>query len=89
MLLPPRPRIRHQGKGVKEAGDPHAEIEGVTMSRPEDKTTEAEPDSAQDADEEVERAEPGTPPIDEDVAGSVNAALPDLDEQGDAPYSGS
>ena len=50
------------------------------MSRPEDKTTEAEPDSAQDADEEVERAEPGTPPIDEDVAGSVNAALPDADE---------
>jgi hypothetical protein len=48
------------------------------MSRPEDSSTETEP-----AGEEAERAEvsePATPPIDEDVAGSVNAAVHDADE---------
>jgi hypothetical protein len=50
------------------------------MSRREEKTTEAELNLARDAEEEVESTEPGTPPIDEDIAGSVNAALPDADE---------
>jgi hypothetical protein len=48
------------------------------MSRPEDSRTETEP-----AGEEAESAdvpEPATPPIDEDVAGSVNAAVHDADE---------
>jgi hypothetical protein len=48
------------------------------MSRPEDSRAETEP-----AGEEAERAdvpEPATPPIDEDVAGSVNAAVHDADE---------
>jgi hypothetical protein len=88
MLLPPGRVSATRERALTKLETHTRKIEGVTMSRPEDKTTEAEPDSAQDADEEVERAEPGTPPIDEDVAGSVNAALPDLDEQGDAPYSG-
>jgi hypothetical protein len=44
------------------------------MSRPEQ--TEAEPAERQTADDEVDEApEPAKPPIDEDVAGSVNAAL--------------
>jgi len=59
------------------------------MSRPEEETTEAKRHSAGEADEEAESNKPGTPPIDEDVAGSVNAAVPDVDEQGDAPHSGS
>jgi hypothetical protein len=50
------------------------------MSRPEEKTAEAEPTPARDAEGEAESTEPGTPPIDEDVAGSVNAALPEADE---------
>ncbi len=33
-----------------------------------------------DAEGESEITEPGTPPIDEDVAGSVNAALPEADD---------
>lgn len=43
------------------------------MSRPEQ--TEAEPAERQAADEADEANEPAKPPIDEDVAGSVNAAL--------------
>jgi hypothetical protein len=33
-----------------------------------------------DAEGEAEITEPGMPPIDEDVAGSVNAALPEADD---------
>ena len=43
------------------------------MSRPEQ--TEAEPAERPEADEVEEAPEPTRPPIDEDVAGSVNAAL--------------
>jgi hypothetical protein len=43
------------------------------MSRPEQ--TEAEPAERPEADEVDEAPEPAKPPIDEDVAGSVNAAL--------------
>jgi hypothetical protein len=52
--------------------------EATTMSRPEDSGSETEP-----AGEEAENAdapEPVTPPIDEDVAGSVNAAVHDADD---------
>jgi hypothetical protein len=52
------------------------------MSRPEVRETEAEPESAPDQDpvESTEDQEAVTPPIDEDVAGSVNAALHEADE---------
>ena len=50
------------------------------MSRPEEQRFEAERPSERDAEGETGITEPGTPPIDEDVAGSVNAALPDADE---------
>jgi hypothetical protein len=52
------------------------------MSRPEVRETEAEAESApdQDPDESTEDRDPVTPPIDEDVAGSVNAALHEADE---------
>jgi hypothetical protein len=43
------------------------------MSRPEQ--TEAEPAERQATDEVDEAPEPARPPIDEDVAGPVNAAL--------------
>ena len=49
-------------------------------SRPEEAGTEAEPEGTT-ADEPAESSEPTTPPIDEDVAGSVNAALPDADDE--------
>jgi hypothetical protein len=52
--------------------------EATTMSRPEDSGSGTEP-----AGEEGENAgapEPVTPPIDEDVAGPVNAAVHDADE---------
>jgi hypothetical protein len=44
----------------------------------------ADPESAQRDENEdkdaPERTEPATPPIDEDIAGSVNAAVPETDE---------
>jgi hypothetical protein len=49
---------------------------GDQMSR-EEETTET---TGKTADEEAAPAEPSTPPIDEDVAGSVNAALHDADD---------
>jgi hypothetical protein len=56
--------------------------EATRMSRPEVRETEAEPESAPDQDpvESTEDREAVTPPIDEDVAGSVNAALHEADE---------
>jgi hypothetical protein len=56
--------------------------EATRMSRPEVRETEAEPESAPDQDpvESTEDQEAVTPPIDEDVAGSVNAALHEADE---------
>jgi hypothetical protein len=50
-------------------------------SRPEEAGTETEPDDGTPASEAAESSEPRTPPIDEDVAGSVNAALPDADDE--------
>jgi hypothetical protein len=50
-------------------------------SRPEESRTEAEPDNGTTASEAAESSEPRTPPIDEDVSGSVNAALPDADDE--------
>jgi hypothetical protein len=52
--------------------------EAATMNRLEEAGTEAEP--AEDEPESAEAAEPAMPPIDEDVSGSVNAALHDADE---------
>jgi hypothetical protein len=40
--------------------------------------TEAEPEN--EAEEDADAPEPSTPAIDEDVAGSVNAALHDADD---------
>jgi hypothetical protein len=51
--------------------------EATTMSRPDDSGSETEP--AGEA-ESADAPEPMTPPIDEDVAGSVNAAVHDADE---------
>jgi hypothetical protein len=48
------------------------------MSRPEYSGPETEP--AEEEAESAEVSEPATPPIDEDVAGSVNAAVHDADE---------
>jgi hypothetical protein len=53
--------------------------EATMTSRLEETGTEAEPEGTT-ADEPAESSEFRTPPIDEDVAGSVNAALPDDDE---------
>ena len=50
------------------------------MSQPEQTRTETEPAPREEADELDEAPEPETPAIDEDVAGSVNAALHDADE---------
>ena len=52
------------------------------MSRPEARETETDPESAPDQDpvESTEDRDSVTPPIDEDVAGSVNAALHEADE---------
>jgi hypothetical protein len=47
------------------------------MSRPEEVETRTEP-AGNEAEESA--PEPVTPPIDEDVAGSVNAALHETDE---------
>lgn len=49
-------------------------------SRPEETGTEAELEGAP-TDEPAESSEPRTPLIDEDLAGSVNAALPDEDDE--------
>lgn len=56
-------------------------------SRPEEARTEAEPDGTPaDEPDGTPAYEPAElselrPPIDEDVAGSVNAALPDADDE--------
>jgi hypothetical protein len=51
--------------------------------RPEDLRAEAESaerDETEDEDEEaLDGTEPATPPIDQDIAGSVNAAVPETD----------
>lgn len=52
--------------------------EATTMSRAEDSRTETEPPG--DEAESADVPEPATPPIDEDVTGSVNAAVHDADE---------
>ena len=41
---------------------------------------EGEPEAESADDQAVEAPERATPPIDEDVAGPVNAALPDSDD---------
>jgi hypothetical protein len=51
--------------------------ETTTVSRQE-ATTDTEPKT--EANEDAGEPEPSTPPIDEDVAGSVNAALHDADD---------
>jgi hypothetical protein len=63
-------RASDEGKGDRRRA--------TMTSRPE-ATTETEPEKTP-ADEPAEWEEPQTPPIDEDVAGSVNAALPDEDD---------
>jgi hypothetical protein len=52
--------------------------EARTISRPEDSGSETE--LAGEEAESVDAPELVTPPIDEDVAGSVNAAVHDADE---------
>jgi hypothetical protein len=56
--------------------------EATRMKRPERRETkvEAEPAPGQDVLDAAEAREPVTPPIDEDMAGSVNAALHEADE---------
>lgn len=51
---------------------------GGDQMRREDEKTETK--SGNKAEESADAAEPSTPPIDEDVAGSVNAALHDADD---------
>jgi hypothetical protein len=46
----------------------------------EDPRSEPEPTPAEGSTEGETGPEPAMPPIDEDVAGSVNAAVPDTDE---------
>lgn len=48
--------------------------------QPEELQSQSEPKAPPGSTEEEREGEPATPPIDEDVAGSVNAALPDTDE---------
>jgi hypothetical protein len=54
----------------------------MRMSRPEERRTETDLADRQEEEdgEGAERSEPVTPPIDEDVSGSVNAALHEADE---------
>jgi hypothetical protein len=55
--------------------------EGSETMQPDKPRTETEPPAAEeDPRSQDSRREPTTPPIDEDVAGSVNAAVPDPDE---------
>jgi hypothetical protein len=48
--------------------------------QPEEPRTETEPAAEQDEKDGDSRSEPPTPPIDEDIAGSVNAAVPDTED---------
>lgn len=49
-------------------------------SRPEEAGTETEPEGTESS-EQAESPENQRPVIDEDISGSVNAALPDVDEE--------
>ena len=51
----------------------------MTM-QPEERRTETEPAAEQYEEDGDSRPEQQTPPIDEDVAGSVNAAVPDAED---------
>jgi len=53
----------------------------MTMSRPEERGTKTDLADRRDEDEVAEGSEPVTPPIDEDVTGSVNAALHEADDE--------
>jgi hypothetical protein len=53
---------------------------GATPMQPEERRSEPEPTPEQESTEGETGPETATPPIDEDVAGSVNAAVPDTDE---------
>jgi hypothetical protein len=73
--------VQRSGRTDRRRSEKRAE-EATRMSRPKVRETEAEPESAPGEDhvESTEDREPVTPPIDEDVAGSVNAALHEADE---------
>jgi hypothetical protein len=81
-------RIRHAGAGVNAVGDVNAVIaanvnEGGSRthvsSRSHQRIVQRSGRTTY-AREDADEAEPSTPAIDEDVAGSVNAALPDADD---------
>jgi hypothetical protein len=48
--------------------------------QPEELQSQPEPTAPPGSTEEEREREPAMPPIDEDVAGSVNAAVPDTEE---------
>src|SRR5436190_23383507 len=70
---PAAPRSSRSTKRGKEV---------AMTSRPEEGKTKTEPDPAEpeEGDEVAKGTEPVTAPIDEDVAGSVNAAVHEADE---------
>jgi len=68
------PAVRRSRKTVKRR-----EEEAMT-TRPEDREPEVDPAERGEEEEAAQRTEPVTPPIDEEVAGSVNAAVPERDE---------
>jgi hypothetical protein len=53
---------------------------GAKTLQPEETRTETGPAADQDERDGDSRSEPPTPPIDEDIAGSVNAAVPDTED---------
>jgi hypothetical protein len=81
-------RIRHAQKGVNAVGDVNAVIaanvnEGGSRTHVSSRSRQRiiqRSGRITYASEEADEAEPSTPAIDEDVAGSVNAALPDADD---------
>jgi hypothetical protein len=66
--------------GARKRDEEGRQEEATMTSRPEEARTETEPERTPE-EEPAEWEEPETPPIDEDVAGSVNAALPDSGDE--------
>jgi hypothetical protein len=84
-------RIRHTGEGVNAVGDVNAVIAAnvdkggsrthVSTRSRQRVVQRSGRKSTNNTSEETDAPEPSTPAIDDDVAGSVNAALPDADDE--------
>lgn len=74
-----RQRVVQRSAWTRDAGNGEPRERGANTMEPEETGVQTEP-ADEDRRGRDSEPEPKTPPIDEDMAGSVNAALPEADE---------